>query len=372
MKNVLFCLALMVASDAWAIAPAEELPLAFAYRSTNGDRNPKVVYLQGTALSKPALLAACGQKGENCACELQDEAGNVLQRSKKLSYEIEGNYFRCEIDREHGGHLKARLFRKRSKQTSAILSVENSVKLESLMHRELNANLVRSIFNYYCHFTYLQKAGTSTYNFDCSNQVQSCGSDKGIPGNFCVLQTSRPFYLYADNFSTTFPLKASDRLYRADIDGRICGTQVKEYDCTGLNGFPQVEFALYNSEVGIWTVPIRLQPSPESPEMTSGFAAKVSPRTHECPPGLVKKAFYQAVTDSRGLGDSNLPQGEVVRQVGEPGVEVAPLTLHQIAGGDCDGRSCVPPRTYSGQVKSLAYTRSEQKEFCVIPREILP
>ena len=351
----------------------------FAFRDPSSTAPlDRIIYLQGASNTKTGIVSACNSAGTNCVCEFLDSNDQEIEEtdgtSAEISYDINGNYIRCEYDGDLTTLSKVRLRNQNSTVTSLNYSVvvPPNLTVAMLVGDSLDLNLVRSIYRYSCVYNFLQKALTTSTEFTCLSSGSLCWSSGGSGGDFCILQSRFPYRLYADNKGNNFHLKPPDRLY---FDGDTitgCGLQIKQYDCAGSPGNPEKEFSIYAEQTGIFDSPVQFSPGPDLSVSTYGFAAKTSTFNGAtvCPPGLVRRVFFQTTTDtsSRMGGDSNYPNGFVVKEVSDP-ASTAPsdLEVNKVGGGDCDGSGkCTLPAQAPILQKKFTYASSGM-EFCVIP-----
>lgn len=354
------------------VAQAEDtLPLQFALQ---GGAAPFVtVDLQGDLGSESVMQRICGAAGNLCTCEVQDSNGKILGRTNpsQIFYEPTGNYFSCAFDINVPFHeiAKARIFR--DKITSPVMNVNEagSLTLPQIIGPYLDMNRTRSIFRYSCQEAFLQKEGTTTDSFDCSSQPVLCDT-----GDFCLLKADFPNHLFLDGYSSNFTLKQSDRIYNEGGSGRICGLQIKSHSCSGPESYPALKFGLFGEQKGIWKLPVALSPNQYYASYIYGYAAEVSPSTGRCPPGLEKKAFYQAAIDTKRITPShNFATGRVVTEVADaaPGAPPSAFEIDKFGQGDCNGTTCTMPISYAGDATADQEFARTGSEFCVIPNALL-
>jgi hypothetical protein len=346
----------------------------FAFRDSTVTTAPFTIYLQASTSAASSAAGLCNLAGTACICEFQDANGNVLgsTNSTQISYDQTGNYFSCTQTAAVSATPAAqvRIHNIANTISSLVLPVDTSstLTLQKIVGSDLSVNNVRSVFNYSCNFTFLQKAGTTTTFFDCSNQSTQCNGD-----NFCLVEARFPFYLYSDNFTNNFSLKIAEKLYNDTSTGTICGLQIPQYECADAQGTPLKAFGLYNTQTGIWNTSVQLGPGPNQATATYGFAAQVSPTSNLCPPGLVKQVFYQInPVNSAAAPNSNMPANLVATQVSSPTATPAGMAINQIPGGHCNGTSCSLPAVGTLTVLTQAYSSTGQTAFCVIPSTLLP
>lgn len=356
----------------------EKLKFNFAFRDTTAAAPlDKIIYLQGASNTKTGIISTCNSAGTNCVCEFLDSNGDLLEESdfSEISFDLTGNYIRCEYDGVLGDLAQVRLRNQINTVTSLVYDVDTTLTVQKLLGDELDQNRVRTIYRYDCLFNFLQKAGTSSTSFDCSHQGSQCWNSGGASGDFCMLQSNFPYYLYSDNYSTNFTLKVADRLYNQGAEDRICGLQIKQFDCAGASGVPVAQFAVFADQIGIFDTPLALGAGPDISLTTYGFAAKTSTFLGNavCPPGMVRRVFFRALTDTANTGvSSNYPNGFQTTEVADPTSAQFSLTLNKLSGGDCSGAVCTLPTLNSGTIKSFPYSSAGLAEFCVIPTSMLP
>jgi hypothetical protein len=351
-----------------ARAETPELPLRFAFADRSDSR--QVVELQGNVADAALFPKVCGKGAANCFCEFRDSSGKLLGKSgnEKILYDPDAVFFRCDIP---GGISQDKISETRlvgpSGKASNWLRVKQPMELSlaDVLGTGLNFNLARGIYRYVCESTYLEKAGTTQLIFDCSNQKQQCDEN----GNFCLLKTRTPYFLYSDSYGSNFSLMPSDRLYNSGFG--ICGLEIKQLDCVSGTK-PELRFGVYEGQVGIWNSALSLAPSPDNQAELEGFAAKVSKVTGDCPPGLVPMNFYHADLPTAAIsGASNLPTDLVVTDLGPENFAPDPLVVARVGGGNCDGTACTMPRDSAAPVATAPFQKSGQETFCVIPARLL-
>jgi hypothetical protein len=355
----------------------ETFKFNFAYRDTAAT-SPlnQIVYLQGAADTKTTLVSTCNAAGTNCVCEFlkSDETEITETQSTDITYDQTGNYFRCNFPgtaAELATLAKVKIRNQNSTVVSAIYDVDTSLTAQKILGDDLNMNYLRTIYRFSCLFNFLQKAGTTSASFDCSDQSSLCGSIGSPNGDFCFLQSYFPYFLYSSNNTTNFDQKKTDQLYN---NGYICGLQIKQYDCAGTSGTPVASFAVYGEQKGIFDTAVQMSPGPDAASSTYGYAARTSTFQGNtvCPPGLVRRIFYRAaVTPNTGWLGSNMT-ATTTSEVAAPGSTVADLGVFRVKGGDCSGTACTLPGTADGQMGTFPYSSTGETEFCVIPTSLLP
>lgn len=371
----------------------------FAFRDTTAAAPlDKIIYVQGSANSKTAILSACNSAGTNCVCEFLDSSGNELEETDvvtgEISFDQTGNYLRCDYDGVLANLASVRVRNQNSTVVSTTLTVDTTLTAQKLIGSDLDVNLVRTIYRYECLFNFLQKQGTTTTSFDCSNQGSTCWNTAApaASGDFCVLQSDFPYYLYSDNYSTNLSLKVADRLYNQGASNFICGLQIKQFDCAGASGTPVAQFGLFAQQVGIFDTAVQLSPGPDISASTYGFAAKTSTFLGQtvCPPGMVRRVFYTATTAASttfpapDAQESNYPSGQQIKEILDPvtpaftSLEVVKLRGQLVGAGpavtgDCNGTDCDLPDVSLGTITNFTYVSAGgAQEFCVIPTSLLP
>ena len=371
----------------------------FALRGTTTS-GVTTFYLQGAANTKAGMVGTCNFAGSGCECKFLDSAGATLDTasgSSQVIYDDRGNYYKCLYDGASAATLVSTI--KIQNVAGSIISdainVEtdaNSVggggvvtlTLAKLIGTELDLNRVRHVFRYECEFNFLQKAGTTTQSFDCSNQATSCDPDGTVTKNFCLLKARFPYHLFSDTYSTNFHQKISDKIYNGGGTDRICGLQIKQIDCVGAGsgnfGTPAKQFGLFGEQTGIWDTSVQLGPGPDLIPTSYGFAARTN-SSNECPPGLEKRIFYRAngadgITTSDISPSHNFTSGLTSTEVGTTSTTPSAFNITKYSGGTgglCNGTTCTMPNSFvSTPVKTFAYSSTGQTEFCVIPSALLP
>jgi hypothetical protein len=371
----------------------------FAFRdSTAAAPDDRTIYIQGSANSKTPIMSTCNSAGTNCVCEFLDSSGAELEETdasaSEISYDQTGNYLRCDYDGVIANLASVRVRNQNSTVTSSTLTVDTSLTAQKLIGDDLDVNLVRTIYRYECLFNYLQKQGTTTTSFDCSNQGSTCWNTAApaASGDLCILQSEFPYYLYSDNYSTNISQKVPDRLYNQGNSSTICGVQIRQFDCASSSGTPVAQFGLFAQQVGIFDTAVQLSASPDASAITYGFAAKTSTFQGNtvCPPGMQRRVFYTATTAASTTfpapdnQESNYPSGSAVKEIMHPvtptftSFEVVKLRGAQIGAGpavsgDCDGTNCTLPTVSMNTITSFSYVSAgAAQEFCVIPTTLLP
>lgn len=357
----------------------------FAYR--NGSATAplnKIIYLQGAPNSKSTVISTCNGAGTNCVCEFLDASDVELEEtdSTEMSYDNTGNYLRCEFDGDLTQLAKVRVRNMNSTRTSEIYFVDTTLTLQKLIGYDQDINQVNTIYRYSCLYNFLQKQGTTELLFDCSDTGSTCwsgySSNSRTSGNFCLLQSSFPFHLFASNYKNNFSEKIADQLYFADNPSGafVCGLQIKQYDCAGTGGTPVKDFGLYAVENGVFTVPVSLTPGPNKTITNYGFAAATSTfgGSTVCPPGMSRRIFYRTTTTTApSIGPThNYPGTLTSTEIKAPGVAVPALEINKVGGGHCNGTACSLPGHTDGAITSYSYSTAGQTEFCVIDPNLLP
>lgn len=346
----------------------------------------KIVILQGAANSKAAIGSVCNLAGTNCVCEFYNGSDVLLETtdSTEMGYDSTGNYLRCEFDGTLANLKKVRVRNQNSTKFSETYNVETpaTLTLQKLIGSDQDINQVRTISRYTCLYNFLQKQGTTELLFDCSNQGSTCwsgftNSAGATSGDWCLLQTTLPFHLYASNYENNYATKEADKLYFSEGDGLVCKTQVKQYDCGGTGGTPVKDFGLYATQTGIFDTPLSLTPGPGKTVVNYGFGAAVSTYAGAtvCPPGMVKRIFYRAVTSTaQTIGPShNMPNTLTATEIRDPAASPLPLEVNKVGGGDCYGTdTCLLPTQSMGLVTNYPYSSTGQNAFCVIDPALLP
>lgn len=344
----------------------------------------KVVILQGAPNSKSAINSTCNLAGTNCVCEFYNANDVLLEstNSTQMSYDNTGNYLRCEYNGTLADLKKVRVRNQNSTKFSDTYPVEtpSTLTLQKLIGADQDINQVRTVSRYTCLYNFLQKQGTTELLFDCSNQGSTCWSgftSNGMTsGDWCLLQVTLPFHLYRSNYENNYNYKIADKLYYSEGNGLVCSTQVKQYDCGGTGGVPVKDFGLYTTQTGVFDTPLSLTPSPGTPVVNYGFGAAVSTYAGAtvCPPGMVKRIFYRAVTSTAtSIGPShNMPNTLTATEIRDPASPPTALEVNKVGGGDCNGASCLLPTQNMGLVTNYGYSSSGQNAFCVIDPALLP
>jgi len=378
----------------------ESFKFNFAYRQTNA--SPVALqnhfFMQGAPNSKTAIISTCNAAGTNCVCEFYE--GETLVEtttdSVNVIYDTTGNYLRCIMtDTAKVPDIDSVIVRNQNSTITSIaygVETESTLTAQKIIGDDLDVNRLRSIYRYECVHTFLEKEGTSSASFDCSHQGSTCWNAPGASGDLCFLKSTFPYYLFSDTYTNNVGLKVADRLYGQGTD-KICGKQIKEFDCATPNGALVPKFGIFSEQVGIFENAIQLTAAPEVAAATYGFAAKTSSITLSgttytvCPPGLERRIFYRTQTSNTvdpSLVRSNYPNGQVLTEVSSPAPSAAPasIKIQKIIGrllpdntvtGDCNGTTCVLPDTVLGNmIPEFGYSSASQIEFCVIPTAFLP
>jgi hypothetical protein len=362
-------------------ADSNSFKFNFAFRDTAAVAPlDKIIYIQGSANSKTAIMSTCNSAGTNCVCVFTDTGGGTEETdvlTNEISFDQTGNYLRCEYDGVLANLLTVKVRNQNSTVNSETLSVDTSITVQKLIGSDLDVNLVRSIYRYECLHNYLQKTATTVTNFDCSSSASLCSPPlSATPGDFCLLKTNFPYYVFSDNYSTNLDQKPGDLLYNQGNDSSICGIQIKQYDCSGGSGTPVRQFGLFAQQTGIFEMPVQLSLGPDISATTYGFAAKTSTFMGNtvCPPGMERKIFKQATTSTVGTGDSNFPNGQIIKDIATPTPPYGDLAIDRLQGGDCNNITCTLPTViHPSPPAAFAYSvPAANEEFCVIKETILP
>jgi hypothetical protein len=255
---------------------------------------------------------------------------------------------------------------------------------DMLLGSGMDVNKVRTIYHYSCLYNALQKQGSSETYFDCSFTGSLCGPSGSTQGNFCLLQTYLPYYLYSDNYTNNINQKFADQLYNTGGSDSVCGLQVKEYDCAGTSSVATAQFGLYRDQTGIFTTAIQLKASPNQTDATYGYAAPTSSITVNgvaytvCPPGLELRNIYETtLTPSSTWNNSNFVSSYLAREIASS--TPASIGVGQVYGSDgtaglCNGATCTLPTSMnSSAIGSFSYAvPTGDAPFCVIPTSELP
>lgn len=353
--------------------------------------------MQGSPNSKTAIISTCNAAGTNCVCEFYD--GETLVEttsdSANIIYDATGNYLRCiMIDTANVPNIDTVIVRNQNSTITSIaydVETETTLTAQKIIGDDLDVNRLRTIYRYKCVHTFLEKEGTSTASFDCSSQASACWNAGGSSGDLCFLKSNFPYYLFSDTYTNNIELKIADRLYGQGAD-KVCGKQIKEFDCATADGALVAQFGIFSEQVGIFENAIQLAAAPEVAAATYGFGAKTSSITVSgttytvCPPGLERRIFYRAQTNTAvdpTLIRSNYPNGQVLTEVSDPSSTPTAIRIQKIIGrfdgttifGDCNGTTCNLPDTDAGNLPAPAvynYSSASQIEFCVIPTNLLP
>lgn len=346
----------------------------FALRgTTSGADTPH--YLQATTESKTGVVSTCNLAGTGCSCDFLNAASATLQ-SVTASYDTAGNYYTCTYNTSAGvlaNVTQVRIRNNASTIASANLTIDTSITSASkLLGSDLDVNRIRTVYRYVCEMTFLQKTGTSATSFDCSNQATTCDGTN----NFCLLKAQFPYFSYADNYQNNFSEVVPDKIYNGGGSGKICGIQIKQYDCSNyVNTSGAVkQFGLYAEQTGIWQTAIALGPGPDSSTSTYGFAASLNTTTNLCPPGLVKRVFYQlSVVTSDITPDHNFTTGQTSTDISSPTTTPPDFSIALYGDtGACSGTACTLPASYKGNAKAdQSYSSTGQTTFCVVPSSVL-
>lgn len=364
----------------------------FAYRDPNDVATSRTIYLQGIANSNTVMATTCNAAGTGCQCEFMGtDSGGVdfviPGLASTPSYDSIGNFFSCAYNTSLAPLAtltKVRLRNIAGTKVSAASSVETVITPQSLVGTELDVNKVRTVSRYLCQYNYLEKVGTNTtpVTFNCNSTLSLCGSGAGNGGNFCFVQIKYPFFLFKDNYSTNMFKQMTDQVYNAGGTNVLCNRQAKQYDCTaGTTGQNIAKaFGLYSEQIGNFQVPILLNSAPAQASETYGYAARVG-SSGICPPGMVKRTFYEATIAARA--DTSLA-ADIARDVSLATITPSALAVNRQygnggdpalglggTGGGCDGTTCTPPRGPIEALTTHAYVATGS-QFCVIDPLILP
>ncbi len=352
----------------------------YAYRNTLAAAPLNTVfYLQGSVDTKTTFISMCNLAGTSCVCEFLNSSKSVMSYTdatlpvSEIAYDSRGNYFRCEYTNPDPAEpitdvAYVRLRNQNSSVVSEAYEVLSSLTAQKLLGSSLDYHKMRTVYRYTCNFNFLQKDNTTTSSFDCSSGA-NCG---GGAGDFCLLQSALPYYLYSDGYSNNFSDRPADLLYGPS--GSICGIQIKQYDCAG-GTLPTADFSLYGERAGIYETPVQLSAAPSRATGLYGFAAKTVTATIGgasqtfCPPGLEMKTLFTATTNTAGfVTASNYPNATTISEISDPTVVPANLSVSQVTDGDCSGTACTLPTTAAGVLTSFVYSIPVgQDSFCVIP-----
>ncbi|RZA08580.1 MAG: hypothetical protein EOP11_04425 [Proteobacteria bacterium] len=347
----------------------------------------KIVYLQGAPNSKPAITSTCNLAGTNCVCEFYNDSDVLLETAdpSEMSYDSTGNYLRCEFDGTIANLKKVRVRNQNASKFSDTYGVDTpaTLTLQKLIGASQDVNDVRTVSKYKCLFNYLQKQGTTELIFaGCNSIPNTCWSgftngNNDSSGDICLLQTTVPFHLYRSNHENNYHLKNADKLWNSEADGLVCGMQIKQYDCGGNAGTPLKDFGLYAAQAGVFETPLSLTPGPGQSVVNYGYGANTSlfGGASVCPPGMVKRIFFRAVTSTAtSIGPShNMPNTLTATEIAAPGTAPLPLEINKVGGGRCGGTlPCYPPDRPMGLVTNFPYSSAGQTEFCVIDPALLP
>lgn len=369
MKTLIALFALLTFSE----SAHAEARVRFAYRNPTQGGVAERIDIQGDNDSGGVFIGACGHDGKLCACEFRKDANTIVEKTKPeaVSYDARGNYFQCVFSGKGGPVSFVRITRKNF--STPLFPIKSALTLLDLMGSSLDMNRARQIYRYSCDFNFLQKEGTTTQSFDCTNTFQSCDPDGDPSKNFCLLKSRFPYFLYADNYSSNFHQRVADRLYNGGGSGRLCGMQLKQFNCADQEGTPVRSFGLYGEQVGYWDTSVQLVAGPDLGPTSYGFAARPSATTNECPPGLEKRIFYRVDIYTSDINPShNFTNGLSATEILSPLNAPSPFQINKLSGGHCDGTRCSIPQSYSWGVKSIPYSKTGQTEFCVIPAELFP
>jgi hypothetical protein len=352
-------------------ANSETFTFNFAYQET-GSTN---VYLQATANSNSVMLATCNSAGTNCACDFFDSTSTQLGASVTASYDLVGNFYTCAYGGAAGDLTGGSviLHKQNNTKSSSAISIVNTLTPQQLIGSDLDANKVRTVYRYGCKYNFLEKIGTSTSstNFSCADSLNLCGT-----GDLCFMEIIMPFNVYSDNYSNNVDKKISDAIYNGGGSNLLCGTQMKQFDCTaaavGAGNEQTKVFGLYGDQTGNFQVPVVLTPGPNLPNETFGFAAKVG-TTGNCPPGMVKRDFYHASMPA--IADTTIP-AMVISEIDTVSHVPDTVVVSERGGGDCNNAGvCTLPNDVVSVPQVVAPAPSytiQNTPFCVIDPTILP
>jgi hypothetical protein len=351
----------------------------FSYRNNAASApHDRIIYIQGAKDTRTALISVCNAAGTSCVCDFYDANDAKISEtsSTEISYDSTGNYFRCKYNGSIPSLAKVRIRTQNSSRLGPTLSVEDNTTMTAakLIGSELDANFIRTVYRYECQHNYLEKNGTSSTSFDCSSQGNLCGN--AGTGDFCLLKSNFPFWLFTDNYTTNFPLKGSDLLYGAESGtDRICGIQIKQFDCAGATGSPLKQFGVYGQQIGVFDTPIALNSAPRASATNFGFVAKTSTFDGNtvCPPAMELRVFYEATTSLASIGgqSSNYPDNQKISNIDIPAsTTLSPINVDRVKGGDCSGTACTLPTAADGTATSFSYS-ALGTQFCVIPASLL-
>ena len=366
----------------------------FALQGDTALRNGRTTttfYMQGSANTKASMIGTCNLAGTGCVCKyFQSDgvtsAGADSGGTSGISFDERGNYFRCSyVDTTPTAVAYIKMENLGQTVTSAPIPVDTSTTLTlgKLIGTDLDLKRVRHIYRYSCEYSFLQKEGTTTQSFDCTDAQVSCDPDNTITKNFCLLKSRFPFFLYADGFASNFDLKIADRLYNGGGgSGKICDLQIKQINCADGDASPAKKFGLYSEQTGIWDTSVQLGAGPDLSPVSYGFAARVSAASpFDCPPGLVKRVFYRAggatgIVTSDITPSHNFTSLLTATELNPPTTTPSPFTITKFSGAHCNPSQSPKCQFPSSQVltpvKTFAYDKTGQTEFCVIPETLLP
>lgn len=346
----------------------------FAYRNPSADGTIPIL-VQGAANTNTTMVSTCNGAGTNCVCEyFSNSLGTVsLGTSTTAAYDSVGNFFACTYSGTaaslSGAYIRLRNLN--STKIGDLISVDTTLTAQKLIGSDLDINNVRSIYRYGCKYNFLEKRDgiTSPTSFNCTSTLSFCGST-----NFCFVEAIFPFHVYSDNHSTNIDKKFTDLIYNAGSTNILCGTQMKQFDCSesavGASNLMTRSFGLYSAQTGNFQVPVILTPMPNGPSETYGYAAQVG-ITGNCPPGMIKKDFYNASVPA--MANSSLG-ALTVTEVSDNGVTPSAFAVNRRDGGTCNGTVCTVPNsgtTTQAVIPSPTFTAAGTT-FCVIDPAILP
>ena len=295
---------------------AQYFQFSYAFGTSNAGIN--FVVLQGSDNSASAITSTCNSAGTSCQCIFMDSTGAVLTPTAG-SASVYLNTITNQIFCSYAGitPYQVQLTNIAQQVSSTNYTIINSLTRQQIIG-SLNGNNVRSISQYFCYYNFLEKWGTQNpTTFNCtklngpSGQAAQCDPSGG---DFCILQSAAPFYLYGDNISSNVTQKYSSLPYPY-----LCGNQQLQYDCTTSIGNPTVQFGVYGTQSGMFQLPVSYIPSPNSVAQNYGFAAATMTMPIAfgggtmCPPGLIAYSnfiFTLNVTTIAGiLYDPNTNSG---------------------------------------------------------------
>lgn len=356
-----------------ALAGSGAPTFRFAYRDPAVMFSPTVV-VQATAASRADLVRVCGKKENPCTCDFLDST-HFLRGSAPAKVDIVWGNLSCtlpdSIPLRDASYVQV-LFGRSSQK----LPLTTTLRPEQILPEDHDVNRLRSVLRYSCDFNFLEKIDgyTSPNSFSCQNTLQPCGIGNG---NFCFLQVKLPFFLYSDNYSSNVWHRASDEIYNVGGTGKLCGSQIKRFDCTANS--PVKQFGLYAERTEKFPARVMLTSRPEDREETYGYAARVNEHG-VCPAGMVKRARFSATV--RPMPDSTIPSLSTT-EISAPNSSPGKLSVTRQSGdgylpelggsgGKCDGTTCLPPMGPRESVEAFDYPASGTDTVCVIDPVFLP